>query len=627
MKLSRSMPGLEAAPSFLGDLIDALTERGRSLLRQREGRQVVAKEALPALGEVLISRRGEASGVALAQTLLAGYAAAEPAVRLEFLKALADRFGPDRRRVEIAWKRCAGARPDAIEDLHAAAEPRRQELVRRLNLAPGGTSALVRMREELLGYLPENPDLRRVDDDFGHLFSSWFNRGFLVLRPIDWTTPANILEKIIRYEAVHEIENWDDLRNRLEPEDRRCYGFFHPQLVDEPLIFVEVALTRAIPDAVGPLLDLSRTPTPASETTTAVFYSISNTQKGLGGVSFGNFLIKQVVENLKRELPNLKTFVTLSPVPGFAAWLARERKAETSSCLDAAARQTLASTRPTRMERESGNGGGGPGGPAPRGRLLLPQGEEFEGPNCRSGGAVPSRERRAPRAAELPRRHFAEGPEAGARAHGELPLRARRDRDEPRGVRRERHGGRLRRGPQDAADRSPLPRPGAGAMTGSSLDIFSRSVIDPRYGALAMNANLFDRLERSIADPEKSAITSPAGESVSYADLISRSGRLSNVLAARGVKPGDRVAVQVEKSITALVLYLATVRVGAVYLPLNTAYTLAELEYFIGDAEPASGCLRSGQARRHRADRRKGRSLRRDAGCSGSGDTDRRREG
>ena len=123
-----------------------------------------------------------------------------------------------------------------------------------MNLAPGGTSALVRMREELLGYLPDHPELKPVDADFSHLFSSWFNRGFLVLRPIDWTTPANILEKIIRYEAVHAIQNWDDLRNRLEPEDRRCYGFFHPQLVDEPLIFVEVALTKEIPDAVASAL-------------------------------------------------------------------------------------------------------------------------------------------------------------------------------------------------------------------------------------------------------------------------------------------------------------------------------------------------------------------------------------
>jgi malonyl-CoA decarboxylase len=343
MKLSRSVSRLEAAPAFLSDLIDTLTERGRSLLRQREGRGAAPNDTLPELGELLLSRRGEASGVALAQALVAGYAAADPARRLEFLTALADRFGPDRRRIEAAIEMLRKSEaPDALEDIHAAAEPRRQELIRRLNLAPGGTSALVRMREELLGHLADHPELRRVDADFGHLFSSWFNRGFLVLRPIDWTTPANILEKIIRYEAVHAIRNWDDLRNRLEPEDRRCYGFFHPQLVDEPLIFVEVALTRSIPDAIGPLLDLARTPTPAFETTTAVFYSISNTQKGLGGVSFGNFLIKQVVENLKRELPNLKTFVTLSPVPGFAGWLTRERKAEGSAWLDAAARQALA---------------------------------------------------------------------------------------------------------------------------------------------------------------------------------------------------------------------------------------------------------------------------------------------
>ena len=207
------------------------------------------------------------------------------------------------------------------------------------------------MREELLEYLPDHPELKPVDTDFTHLFSSWFNRGFLVLRPIDWTTPANILEKIIRYEAVHAIQDWDDLRNRLEPEDRRCYGFFHPQLVDEPLIFVEVALTREIPDAIGPLLDLSRMPIAATEATTAVFYSISNTQKGLGGVSFGNFLIKQVVENLKRELPNLKTFVTLSPVPGFARWLDRERKTEKSAWLDAR-RRRLCTSSMDRLEQD-----------------------------------------------------------------------------------------------------------------------------------------------------------------------------------------------------------------------------------------------------------------------------------
>src|SRR3954471_14859870 len=265
--------------TFLNDLMSSIAERGRAILGR--SRSVIDQIDLAALGELLLSRRGEASGVALAQTLLASYAAATDPDRLPFLRALAERFGPDRRSIEMAIEAFrTDAGPDAINDLHLAAEPRRQELFRRLNLAPGGTAALVHMREDLLAHIPESGDLRAVDSDFVHLFSSWFNRGFLVLRPIDWTTPANILEKIIRYEAVHAIEDWDDLRNRLEPEDRRCYAFFHPQLVDEPLIFVEVALTREIPSAIGPLLDLSRTPIAATDATTAVFYSISNTQKG-----------------------------------------------------------------------------------------------------------------------------------------------------------------------------------------------------------------------------------------------------------------------------------------------------------------------------------------------------------
>jgi malonyl-CoA decarboxylase len=342
MKFYSSRSETANASTFLGDLIDTLTERGRALLGRKGDRDAIPQLDLIALSELLLSRRGEASGVALAQTLLASYGSAPSPDRLGFLQALADRFGPDRRRVELAIEAVRKDQgTDALEALHAAAEPRRQELFRRLNLAPGGTGALIRMREELGEHIKSNPGLRCVDADFSHLFSSWFNRGFLVLRPIDWTTPANILEKIIRYEAVHAIQNWDDLRNRLQPEDRRCYGFFHPQLVDEPLIFVEVALTKEIPGAIGPLLDLTRTPIAATEATTAVFYSISNTQKGLGGVSFGNFLIKQVVENLKGELPNLKTFVTLSPVPGFTRWLERERKTEESACLDVAAKETL----------------------------------------------------------------------------------------------------------------------------------------------------------------------------------------------------------------------------------------------------------------------------------------------
>ncbi|MFZ5682269.1 MAG: MCD, Malonyl-CoA decarboxylase MCD [Bradyrhizobiaceae bacterium] len=333
--------GLDRAS--LSNLLSTLTERGRSLLGLSNGARAMSQAELIGLGETLLSRRGEATGVALANTLLAGYSAASEADQLAFLNALADLFGPDMNELNaaLAVVRDKGTSPDAVSKLLKAAEPRRQELIRRLNLAPGGTASLVRMREALLTHIKDHPALKHVDSDFVHLFASWFNRGFLVLQRIDWTTPANILEKIIRYEQVHAISNWDDLRSRLAPSDRRCYGFFHPQLVDEPLIFVEVALTRESPAAIAPLLDLTRAPIPATDATTAVFYSISNTQRGLGGISFGNFLIKQVVEEIKRELPNVHTFVTLSPVPGFAAWLKRERASETSPLLDGASRAIL----------------------------------------------------------------------------------------------------------------------------------------------------------------------------------------------------------------------------------------------------------------------------------------------
>ena len=226
--------------------------------------------------------------------------------------------------------------------MHAASEPRRQELFRRLNLAPGGTAALVRMREQLMDALDHRDDLGAVDEDFVHLFSSWFNRGFLVLRRIDWSTPAIVLEKIIRYEAVHAIHDWNDLRRRIDPPDRRCYAFFHPALVDDPLIFVEVALTRDIPGAIAPILAPEREVSDPDRARTAVFYSISNCQRGLAGVSFGNFLIKQVVEDICRDLPKLNTFVTLSPVASFASWLARERADDNSIALSAADRQAFA---------------------------------------------------------------------------------------------------------------------------------------------------------------------------------------------------------------------------------------------------------------------------------------------
>jgi malonyl-CoA decarboxylase len=309
--------------AFFSDLLASISERGRTLLR-RAGSSGTKRDAsgLMALCEALLSGRGEASGTAMAREVLDRYHDLDEAGRLSFFETLTRHYGPDREKLAHAietWR--AQPNDDDASDLHFASEPRRQELIRRLNRAPGGTGELVAMRADLLLAMKGHKDLAVLDRDVVHLLASWFNRGFLVLRRIDWSTPANILEKIIRYEAVHEISDWDDLRRRIDPVDRRCYAFFHPTLIDEPLIFVEVALTEQIPGAIAPLLAVDRQPVAIDRARTAVFYSISNTQRGLGGISFGSFLIKQVVEELQRELPKLENFVTLSPVPGFMQWL------------------------------------------------------------------------------------------------------------------------------------------------------------------------------------------------------------------------------------------------------------------------------------------------------------------
>jgi malonyl-CoA decarboxylase len=280
------------------------------------------------LAKSLLSQRGEASGAAIARELhdvLRKFAVQD---RLNFQQFLATDFAPD-ATVLAAAAQAYLSKPSAETAmlLAQAADPPRQELLRRMNMAPGGTSALVAMRKEIAGRLRQEPALRLLDSDLKHLFSSWFNRGFLQLRRIDWQSPAAVLEKLIAYEAVHEIHGWDDLRRRLAP-DRRCFAFFHPALPDDPLIFVEVALVEGLAGAVQPLLvqdgDDDAARERAARADTAIFYSISNCQDGLRGISFGNFLIKQVAEELKSELPQLSQFSTLSPVPGFRRWLAKQ---------------------------------------------------------------------------------------------------------------------------------------------------------------------------------------------------------------------------------------------------------------------------------------------------------------
>jgi len=325
--------GARTVTSFVADMLSVIAERGRNLVSwtfEGDSQRTVAE-----LAEALLSEKGEASSIALAEELLSKYERLERSEREAFFLLLAKKFGVDEARAAAVARAFLEdpSRENALR-LHLDTEPRRQELFRRLNHAPGGTRKLVRMRRDLLGLVTENSELKAVDADFHHLFASWFNRGFLVLQRITWATPATILEKIIDYEAVHEIDSWDELRRRIQPPDRRCYAFFHPALTDDPLIFVEVALTNGIAHSVTEVLADNREPIDKRKSDCAVFYSISNCQAGLRGVSFGNFLIKQVVEELARELPQIKTFVTLSPIPGFMEWLGRKMAEDSAGLSD-----------------------------------------------------------------------------------------------------------------------------------------------------------------------------------------------------------------------------------------------------------------------------------------------------
>ncbi len=270
----------------------------------------------------LIGARGEVSGLSIARQILAQYGASDDAARLAFFRHLAQDLSISTEALTTALDTYAkGQTRSSYRALMQAAEPPRQELIRRLNQVPDATRALVVMRADLLRLGRGDAALDALDLDFQHLFASWFNRGFLVLRPISWQSPAHILEKIIAYEAVHAINSWDDLRRRLEPDDRRCFAFFHPAMPAEPLIFVEVALTRGIPGSIQALLSAERAEIDIEEADTATFYSISNCQDGLAGISFGNSLIKQVAADLSQDLPGLSRFATLSPLPNFVRWL------------------------------------------------------------------------------------------------------------------------------------------------------------------------------------------------------------------------------------------------------------------------------------------------------------------
>lgn len=339
--------------------VSSIAEAGREFLPRRNRQD--KKQTLSSLCHQLCTSKGEAMGTAIAHEVVRAYQALTDHERLDFFNLLYKEFSPEPKDILA----CAEAfkqntNMDTYRALYHAVEAPRQRLFSRINMAPDGTETLITMRKQLLSLLDEQPHLAGVDYDLKHLMISWFNRGFLTLEQINWRTPAQILEKLIEYEAVHEMTGWDDLRRRLA-EDRRCFAFFHPALEDEPLIFVEVALVKGMAGNVQALLAEPDAEVSADVSTlngngngktnsngnghddfdTAIFYSISNCQEGLKGISFGNFLIKQVVLELRSEFPQLKQFATLSPIPGFRKWLTKELENSESTLFAEEDRQNL----------------------------------------------------------------------------------------------------------------------------------------------------------------------------------------------------------------------------------------------------------------------------------------------
>ena len=358
-----SMPDTSPAPaSVLNRAWGQIARAVQEIVPRKRSLEIALKPDLPesdeeklvaAFEECVEHRGGEVQARARAAALGDAYLNLEEEGRRRFLELLATRFAPSRKSVDAAMEAVQSAADDgerskAEQRLRVALDPPRARVLRQFNALPDGVKFLVDLRADLMRWRRETPALAPLEEDLRRILVSWFDIGFLEMRQMDWTTPAALLEKLIEYEAVHRIKSWDDLKNRLDA-DRRCYGFFHPRMPQEPLIFVEVALVNGIAGDVQALLDESGDAGDPAEADTAIFYSISNAQAGLAGISFGDFLIKRVAARLTAELPNIKTFATLSPIPGFRRWLERspEEAAETPISADeiTAIRKALALTQ------------------------------------------------------------------------------------------------------------------------------------------------------------------------------------------------------------------------------------------------------------------------------------------
>ena len=309
--------------SFFQNLLSSIMER--SLLKSSYFRSKdfgILHEDINKALESVMSKSGEISSLVFAEHLSSLIEALNDEEFIEFFETLHAKYDLDAEALlRVSNEYSKNKTQKNLELIFKASEPKWVELFKRLNTVSEGTLRLVRLRERMRTLKQASPNLEFFDRSLLKLFKHWFNPSFLVLESIDWSTPANILEKIIAYEAVHEINSWDDLRARLAPDDRRCFAFFHPLMPNEPLIFVEVALSNKIPNTINEIITIDRSVTLNQDINTAVFYSISNCQEGLSGISFGNFLIKQVAHKLKQENDGLDKFVTLSPAPSFVRWL------------------------------------------------------------------------------------------------------------------------------------------------------------------------------------------------------------------------------------------------------------------------------------------------------------------
>ncbi|WP_306319858.1 MULTISPECIES: AMP-binding protein [unclassified Streptomyces] len=558
---------------LLTDLYRALGERRTAHPRTDASPDAPLDHLLVAC-EVLMSDVGEASMRAVAARALAAYEALDNDARLAFFTHITKTYDADPDQVRAAYRRWEEARATGSQGeaelvrLFDVVEPARQQLLRRMNHAPDATLALVHMRADLRRLLPAHPELRPLDHDFHHLLTSWFNRGFLRMQEVTVDSPPQLHQHLLRGEKVHPMASEAELRRRVEPEDRRVYAFFHPATGDVPLIFVEVALVRGLPDSIAPLLEPGPALDPA-DADTAALYSINNALDGLAGVSFGSFLIKQVIEQVGEQLPHLTQFATLSPIPGFRTWL--ERGAADESELHALADELSAADAPTALDAER-----------VRPRLLAALARYITVERRPDGRPLDP----------VARFHLGNGaaawqldwpanssPEAWRQSYGAMI----NYRYEPHRLER-RHEDFVRRGAVAVGGplKEDFPQDGAPYDRAPAADL---------KGTTPMATAPFRSIHRSFVEqtelrPDKALFELPDGRSVTYRQTEDLVRRIAARLVADGVTPGDRVATQVDKSVEAIALYLATLRVGGVFLPLNTAYTGAEIDYFIGDAEP-----------------------------------------